>query len=136
MEDNKNFNLNQYSNRKEYPPLETAKETKEHPKLIEDYTAVETVKRGLSHSFALNGKEVRAGYDSVFLNWDYDVPSYTMITLTVSSKIIILRGKNLLKLEALLLDKKIRKITEFNPEHHKKPPENAILIEKIEVVEI
>lgn len=131
MDDKDNLNLNQYSGRKEYPPLQ--KPVQEGtPKLIEPYQAIEDSKGRRASRFKIvdkTGKSYGCSYAHL-ISWIYEPSS--LITLTISDKIFAIEGKNLGKIEKLLLDEKIKVLTEFNANRHKKPTaQNEVVIENI-----
>lgn len=132
MSDKKNFDLNQYGGKKEYPPLQEPT-TKPTPQLVEDYKAVEDSKRGRVPRFRIidkTGKSYGCSYAHL-ISWVYEPNS--LLTLTISDKIFTLEGKNLKKIEMVLLEEKVKVLREFNPQNHRTPPQNEILIESIEV---
>lgn len=131
MGDNKNFNLNQYSDKGEYPPLEkpAADST---PRLIEDYKAVEDSKSRRVSRFRIidkNGKSYGCSYAHL-ISWIYEPSS--LLILTISDKIFTIEGKNLGKVEKLLVDEKVSVLREFNSNKHKPvTAKNETIIESI-----
>ncbi len=130
MSDSKNINLNQFSSKKEYPPLERTATLVKAP---EDYSAVEDTKRNRSTRFRIideEGKSYGCSY-SYLISWVYE-PS-TLITLTISDKVFLIEGQNLGKIDRLLLDEKVKTLRVFNPLHHKPAAKGETLIERITV---
>jgi len=131
MSDKKNLDLNQYSNKQEYPPLEnpTSDST---PRLIEDYKAIEDSKSRRVSRFRIidkDGKSYGCSYAHL-ISWIYQPSS--LLTLTISDKIFTLEGKNLGKIEKLLVDEKVSVLREFNANRHKAPTaQNEVVIENI-----
>ena len=135
MGDNKNFNLNQYSNKKEYPPLQEPVPDST-PRLIEDYKAVEDSKNRKFPRFRIidkSGKSYGCSYAHL-ISWVYEPSS--LLTLTVSDKIFAIEGKNLGKIEKLLIEEKVSVLREFSSDRHKMPKaENETVITGINLVE-
>lgn len=131
MSDKKNMDLNKFSNR-ELPPLKKPM-ADSAPQLVEEYQGLEDSKRGRVPRFRIidkTGKSYGCSYAHL-ISWIYEPTS--LLTLTISDKIFTLEGKNLKKIETILLEEKVKVLREFNDNKHKLPAQNEILIERIEV---
>jgi len=135
MEDKKNFNLNQYSSKGDYPNLEKPV-SDSTPRLVEDYKAMEDSKSRRVSRFRIidkDGKSYGCSYAHL-ISWIYE-PS-ALLTLTISDKIFVIEGKNLGKIEKLLVDEKVSVLREFNATRHKMPiAKNETIITNINLIE-
>lgn len=133
MDDKKNINLNQYAKKGEYPPLQKPV-SDSTPRLIEDYKAVEDSKSRRVSRFRIidkNGKSYGCSYAHL-ISWIYEPSS--LLILTISDKIFTISGKNLGKIEKLLVDEKVSVLKEFNASKHKAPTaKNETIIESISI---
>jgi len=134
MEDKKNFNLNQYSSKGDYPNLEKPV-SDSTPRLVEDYKAMEDSKSRRVSRFRIidkDGKSYGCSYAHL-ISWVYEPSS--LLTLTISDKIFTLEGKNLGKIEKLLVDEKVSVLREFNATWHKPvTAQNEVVITTITMV--
>lgn len=137
MED-KTSPLKKYSG-KPYPPLE---KVVPKPELAEtereSYLAVIEQKRGTgSPRFKIvDEKGISFGCSYVhLLDWVFVPPD--LLTLTTSTRIFIIEGKNLEGIERLLLEERVKELRAFNPMLHSIPDkaEPLPIIERLEIRE-
>lgn len=132
MEDKKD-NLSKYGG-KVYPPLE-----KTPPQLIKEkseYHAFEEYKSRKSSRFRIvdaDGKSYGYSYAHL-IDWVFDPP--TLLVITTSSRIFTIKGKNLGRIEQLLMEDKIKELCAFIDKKHKPPAVNKAIIETIEIAEM
>ncbi len=134
MEDKKDF-ISKYKN-EPYPPLEK-KANKPVPKLVteDEYKAFEEFKSRKSARFRIVDTD-RKSYGCSYahlLDWVYSPP--TLLTLTTATRIFTFQGKNLGRLEQLLMEDKIKEIFVFDKNRHKQPASNMPIIEELTITE-
>jgi len=131
MSDKRNVDLNKYDDgRREYPKLE------QPPKLVEkpsDYIAVEDAKRNRTNRFKIidnNGKCYGCSY-SYLISWEYDPPA--LITLAFSDRVFVFQGKNIGKIDRLLVEEKVKVLQVYNPQKHNLPAKGETVIESLTI---
>ena len=122
--------------RPQYPALK-----KDMPRLVEagvevetTYQAIKEARRGTTPRFRLvmrTGEKHSFGY-AYLLNWHY-APKTAMLTLQLTTHVIILMGKNLDRVDDLLMEEKIKELTEFDAELFPSPANDEAVITEIEI---
>lgn len=135
MSDKRNY-LGKYKG-KELPPLE--KREAAIPQLVKEpseYQAVvEFIKGRKSARFRVvdaDGKSYGCSYPHL-LDWVYEPP--TLLTITTATRIFTFRGKNLKRIEELLLEDGIKEFHVFTERLYKAPAENKPIIEELTIDE-
>lgn len=133
MEDKKDF-MGKYQS-EPYPSLE--KRDKAVPQLVteKEYKAFEEFKSRKSSRFRIvdaDGKSYGCSYAHL-LDWVYSPP--TLLTITTATRIFTITGKNLGRLEQLLMEDKIKEIFVFNQNRHKQPASNVPIVKELTITE-
>lgn len=134
MEDKKDA-LSKYQG-KEYPPLE--KPMQQTPQLVKeklDYNAFEEFKSRKFPRFRIvdaDGKSYGYSYAHL-IDWVFDPP--TLLVITTSSRIFTLKGKNLGRIEQLLMEDKLKELHVFTEGKYNPPAPNKPIIESIEIID-
>lgn len=135
MEDNKKNILGKYKG-KPYPPLE--ENPVNLPKLVKeenDYHAFSEYTNRKSIRFRIvdaKGKSYGCSYAHL-IDWVFESP--TLLTLTTASRIFTFRGKNLTRIESLLMEDRIKELFVFNSMEHRQPASNKPIIEELIITE-
>ena len=123
---------------KAYPPLQKTEQqqTTQLVKADTDYEAIKEVKRGnRSPRFKIvdaNGVSYGCSYAHL-IDWVYMPP--TLLTVNTASRIFTIEGKNLEKIERLLMDERIKELHTFDEKKHQKPDDEMTIIEQLTIVE-
>lgn len=134
MEDKKDV-LGKYQG-KDYPPLE--KPTQQTPQLVQkelEYNAFQEFKGRKMPRFRIidtDGKSYGCAYAHL-IDWVFEPP--TLLTITTSTRIFTIQGKNLGRIEQLLMEDKIKELHAFDERKYKAPASNKPIIEEIEISE-
>lgn len=131
--------INKYQGKK-YPPLQPPSQaTPGVPQLVtkKDYRGVvESNRSNRSRRFKIataEGKSYLCGYAHLI---ETILNKGGVMTLSTSSRIFTLTGKNLEEVERLLMEEKLREIHEFTDEFYHEPSDKkAVFIEKLEVTD-